>query len=104
MYFCLPATSDTERTSDRKNHHESEKDLRNPLHRIEETLNRFGVFWHTRTGVLAKTCHRHSSQKILSRTFRVTRIRFRRTDFPDETVLHQPPSDRHRRVLFSFPP
>src|SRR5206468_9723172 len=47
---------------------------------------------------------RRSSQKILAEPFASLEYPFGQTDFPDETVLHQPPSDRHRRGLFSFPP
>lgn len=45
VYFCAPGASDTERTVMVRTITSSQKDLRNPLHRIEKTPNRFGSFF-----------------------------------------------------------
>src|SRR5690348_12561627 len=47
VYFGLSTAANAEGTGNGQNHHQPKKDLRDPLHRIEETANRVrGFFWH----------------------------------------------------------
>ena len=69
MYFCPTGAPHTERTGDGENHHESEKDLRNPLHRVEKTLNRFGSFFFHRSMVHSRGMQPTTVRGVSTRVF-----------------------------------